>query len=103
MIVTHKRGDTFSWGGTYGLTDEAGQPLPDPVIAMASQIRTPTGRLIADLQIDYADGAVILRAADTQEWPEGVAHMDVQVTVQGGDVISSPTTLINIIKDVTRP
>jgi len=27
----------------------------------------------------------------------------VQVTVQGGDVISSPTTLINIIKDVTRP
>ena len=105
--ITHKRGDTFILTG--GITATVGGVTATNFTNWtgASQLRdATTDELIATLEftwLDPATGQVRLRFADTSGWPITLANTDVQLTTPAGETVSTTTSIINIIKDVTRP
>jgi hypothetical protein len=75
---------------------------------VASQIRTPRGKLIADFDVSWAAPAEDTRTLRlfndaTEGWPVGEQEIDVQFTRQSdGFVRSTATILIEIVRDVTQ-
>lgn len=105
MSAEHKRGDTFDRSGQVDLS-EGGTPVIDMTgWTGRSQIRTSGGQLIAELDFSWLDASqrkMRLRKADTGTWPIGRAEIDIQFTSPAGDVVSTRTATIEIVKDVTR-
>lgn len=105
-MIRLKRGDTFSLAAVV-LGD--GVPVVGGIGAwtIESQIRTTGGTLVDTLTIAITDATACTYTIDesaagvTEAWPVGKLEMDIQYTV-GGDVISTETAQINLIKDVTR-
>lgn len=108
MTAQHKRGDTFDRSGPVTVT-ENGAPLPDLTGWTARcQIRTADGRLIAEPVFTWLDAVAGLcrvhvpNAPGTAAWPIGPALLDIQFTSPGGDVVSTQTADLQIVKDITH-
>ena len=103
----HKRGDTFVVAGT--ITATVGGVAVTNLTSWtgASQLRdATTDALIATLEFTWlnaATGQARLRCADTTAWPITLANLDIQLTTPAGDIVSTPTAALSIVKDVTRP
>lgn len=71
-----------------------------------SQIRTLSDRLIATLDVQWADAAVarylLLRCADTSDWPIGLASFDVRLTSPAGFRLHSKAHQLLITRGETR-
>jgi hypothetical protein len=105
MAFQFKRGDTFSLSGQVDLQSEGQLVLDMTGWAGKSQVRTlATGTLIAELTFAWLDATqrlLSLVKANTQDWPLGVAELDIQFTNPQGDVVSTQTTAFDVVKDIT--
>ncbi len=106
---THKIGDTFALGGAFDYRDAEGTALDPTGIVGKSQLRTRAGSLIADLDVTISgttgNAAISIKqkpGADSNAWPVGYAELDVQCTLASGDVISTDTAAVLLVRDVTR-
>lgn len=100
-----KRGDTFDFSGQVSLTD-SGVVVQDMTgWTGASQLRTSLDVKITDLTFAWLDAAQRLcriTGVATSEWPLGDLFMDVEFTSPAGDVVSTQTANIKMVKDITR-
>jgi hypothetical protein len=105
--VEHKQGDTFDLSGTIDVT-----LLDQPVLDLTgwtgrSQIRTPKGELVAELVFTWLDASQRLvrlskPATQTLTWTLGNVLIDIELTSPTGDVVSTPTASLTIVRDNTR-
>lgn len=106
-LVQHKRGDTFDLSGAIDVTLD-GQSVTDLTgWTGRSQLRTPVGKLVAELEFVWLDATkrlVRLRkaAADTLTWELGEVHIDIELTGPAGDVVSTPTASLIVTRDNTH-
>ena len=101
----HKRGDTFDVSGQIDVTASGAAVTNLTGWTGASQIRSSGGVLIADLTFSWINAAqrtMRLRATDTADWMLGKHEIDIQLTSPSGDIVSTSTAQIEIVKDVTR-
>jgi hypothetical protein len=103
--IEHKRGDTFDFSGPITVTQD-GVPVPDLTGWQGfSQLRDTAGRLISDLSFQWLDASTSLcRLSDatTLSWPVGPAVIDIRLISPSGDVVSTATVNVSIIKQVTQ-
>jgi len=103
MIFRFKQGDTYFV--TCSVTDDEGTPINLSGFTIRSQIRQPTGELIAELDVDITDAAqgdFVMSDDDTQEWPVGCQFQDIEYTDSGETVVSTQTFKIDIQQDITQ-
>jgi hypothetical protein len=102
LTIDFKRGDTFRLQGAYTV-DGAAAALPTGI---RSQLRDRTGALVCELTVartDEAGGLYELSCADASEWQPGrMLYGDVQYTDASGNVMSTETYAVNVIKDETH-
>ena len=102
--ATFKRGDTFDASGQLTVTD-GGAPLPSLLgWTGRCQVRTPTGKLIAELNFSWLDAAqrlYRLYAANTTAWPVGHAELDIELTSPQGHIVSTETNRFRVAGGVT--
>jgi hypothetical protein len=105
MDISQKRGDTFDY--VYRVPEA---DYPNGYFLgwdVHSQIRTPSGRFIADLEVTWLEPEEETRLlrlffANTTRWPIGEQEIDVQFTRQSDGVVQSSKTIpLEIIRDVT--
>ena len=113
-ISQHKRGDTFDYSDQFVMTIDGVAVTDFTGMTGASQLRhagnttlgIAAGTLVADLVFTWLDATQglyrVRHAGGTSAWPLGVVRHDVQLTTAGGDVVSTPTELIQISEDVTH-
>lgn len=105
-MSAHKRGDSWSYIGKAGIKDASGALLDLTGWEIASQARVAkTGVVVATFDcawIDPAEQTYTHQALDTTGWPLGDIELDVQFTSPSGFVVSTPTAVLSIVKDVTR-
>ena len=103
LVHKHKQGDTFDMtivaqveGVAKVMTGWSG----------ISEVRTTGGVLIETLTVSWLDADEgllrVYSVDDTQAWPVGNAHWDIQFTTPAGEVISSPTVTLKILADVSQ-
>lgn len=104
-IAPFKRGDTFSLACTWKVDNT---PTDITGLTITSQIRSSSGRLIAELRVvaenqttNPGKYALVPVNPDTHLWPIDAARCDIQVDDQGINR-SSETFLIPIIEDITK-
>jgi hypothetical protein len=105
MSIAHKRGDTFEWILVLPEND-----YPDGFFVgwvTSCQIRSTSGRLIAELETSWAAPVEDTRSLrlffeDTTGWKLGDHEADVQFTrTSDGFVKSTETFVVKIVKDIT--
>jgi len=101
--ITHKRGDTFVLSCTL---ENEGNPVDITNLTIAAQVRQPDDTILQSLTVtktDAANGAFTLGASatETEGWELRQYQCDIEF-VEGGEVNSSETFSINVIKDITR-
>lgn len=111
---THKQGDSWSTVGQATIKDLTTGELVDLTDwQIASELRTPGGELIAAFDCAYTgtttDPATQVQtqtfthiATTTSNWPVGLAELDVQFTSPSGQVVSTDTQVIKVLRDVTE-
>jgi len=102
--INHKRGDTFELSSTL---ENEGNPVDITNFTITSQIRSPDDSLLQALTVtvtDAVNGAFTLSAtpAQTETWDNIQYLSDIEFVDGGGEVNSSETFTINVIKDITR-
>jgi hypothetical protein len=73
---------------------------------ITSMIRTQTDALLAEADVTITDGAAgeyTVRVDDTTEWPTDYLYWDIQHADGAGDIRSTETVLVRVVKDVTYP
>lgn len=100
----HKRGDTFQLSCT---VENEGVPVDITNITIAAQVRRPDDELLQDLTVtktDATNGAFTLgaTAAETETWEVVRYQCDIELTEANGEVNSTETFTINVLKDITR-
>jgi hypothetical protein len=106
-LVEHKRGDTFDLSGAVDVTLD-GQSVEDLTGWTArSQLRTPVGTLVAELDVVWLDASKrLLRlrksASATLTWVLGEVLIDIELTSPAGDVVSTPTASLIVTRDNTH-
>ncbi|NMB42825.1 MAG: hypothetical protein GX995_01670 [Clostridiales bacterium] len=100
-MLTIKRGDTFAFYAN--ITDETGAALVTDTTNLKSQVRDTKYNLISELVIAPTEtpGRYLFTSAETDSWPTTKLLMDIQIN-KGGQISSSQTVEISVIKDVTR-
>jgi hypothetical protein len=113
-MQTHKRGDTWSTVGQATIKDLTTGELVDLTDwQIASELRKPDGTLIAAFACTYTGTTTDPEtevetqtfthiATDTSSWPVGMAEIDVQFTSPSGQVVSTDTQVIKVVRDVTE-
>lgn len=107
MAEAFLTGDTFSY--VVPFTFKVNEVLVTDLTGWEaeSQLRDENGALIADLVVVWLDRSPAVLslsfAGDTQDWPVGLARIDVQFTDPDGNVKSSKPGIVPIAYDVTRP
>ena len=103
----HKRGDSFSLGGTLNIQQD-GEPVTSMAgVTLAAQVKTwPALAVVDALSVTagaYAEGGFPVRfeCLNTTAWPLGQLCFDVQIILPGGIVSSSETVVFRVDKDVT--
>lgn len=97
-----KRGDTFVF--TAHLTDPDNTPLVLTAEQVRSQIRDRFGKLYGTLvvvAVDGVPGSFTLSTPNTVDWPCETLYLDIEMDLDG-QIVSSPTAKVNVVKDVTR-
>ena len=97
----HKRGDTFKIVNCQ-LLDENNDPRDLTDISIRSQLRNVRDQVIVEFQVVKNQFAYDLIAPSTEEWPIGMAYMDVEYTESNGTVFSTETIEMQIVRDITR-
>jgi hypothetical protein len=102
--ISHKRGDTFEL--TCSLENQ-GNDVDMTGWSIAAQLRKTDDTLVQDMTVtvtDAAAGEFKITAADTEtdDWPIENLEIDVQFTEVSGNISSSETFTIAVIKDITR-
>lgn len=102
--INHKRGDTFELSCSL---ENEGNPVDITNFTITSQVRSPDDTLLQPLTVtvtDAATGAFTLSATPTQTetWDTIQYLSDIEFVDGGGEVNSSETFTINVIKDITR-
>ena len=102
--ITHKRGDTFDLSCTL---ENDGVAVDITNFTITSQIRTADEALLQALTVtktDAAAGAFALSAtsAETETWNPATYDADIEFIESSGEVNSSQTFTIAVIKDITR-
>lgn len=102
----HKRGDTFDRSGSLTVTQN-GVPLVNLTgWTGRSQMRGSNGKVIVEFQFTWVDAAqrlARLYAPDgTETWTLGDAKVDIQLTSPTGVIVSTDTTVISIVEDITH-
>ncbi len=97
----HKRGDTFDLSGLAtitGVTDFTGW-------TGRCQVRTANDTLVEALTFAWLDVSTglmrIYAAGPTVSWPVGLAYLDIEFTSPSSDVVSTQTSVVHIVKDIT--
>jgi hypothetical protein len=100
--IQHKRGDTWEPACTFRNADGVATDYSALGITITSQVRTPAGKLIANLTVAAAAGTGnFTTTGATASWPLGNLHWDIQFT-QSGKSFSTQTAVIEMVKDVTQ-
>jgi len=102
--ITHKRGDTFELSCTL---ENEGNSVDITNFTITSQIRKNDDTLLQALTVtktDAVNGAFTLSAppAETETWGVRDYQSDIEFVEAGGEVNSSETFVISVIKDITR-
>lgn len=101
----HKRGASFDVSGQINVQDN-GSPLLDLTGWTGScELRTPSGKFIADLGFAWIDATqrlCRLHADSTSTWPLGLAVLDIKLINAAGQSVITDTAQLNIIKGVTQ-
>lgn len=102
--VTHKRGDTFELSCTL---ENDGVAVDITNFTITSQVRTVDDALLQALTVTKTDavaGAFALSATSlqTETWVPATYEADIEFIEGGGEVNSSQTFTIAVIKDITR-
>jgi len=102
--ITHKRGDTFELSCTL---ENQGVAVDITNFTITSQLRLPDDTLLQALTVTKTDataGQFTLSATATETETWGVANYecDIEFIEAGGEVNSSQTFVISVIKDITR-
>ena len=102
--ITHKRGDTFELSATL---ENEGVAVDITNFTITSQIRQADDTLLQALTVtktDAVNGAFTLSAtaAQTETWGPATYESDIEFIEGGGEVNSSETFRIAVIKDITR-
>lgn len=102
--ISHKRGDTFEL--TCSLENQ-GNDVDITGWSVAAQLRKTDDTLVQDMTVTVTDAAVgefQITADDTEtdDWPIENLEIDVQFTESSGNISSSETFTIAVIKDITR-
>ena len=106
-MITHKSGATFIWGGTIQAMQDGAPVTTLPSHTAKAQVRTyPALALVANLTVTLgthgAEGIpVVLKSADTRNWPIGCLCMDVRFELPGGNVGSTETVIFHVAPGVT--
>jgi len=102
QIVEHKRGDTFNPTCTYLNSAGVAYDYTLDGITIASQVRTPAGKLVGTLTAapGVGTGVFTLESGSTQNWPLGSLRWDIQFT-QGGHIFSTKTAELMLVADNT--
>lgn len=101
--TTHKRGDSLD------LVCVIPEEFSDGYFAswtVAAHLRDAKDNLVQELTVGWADETTTrhlrLGCLDTRAWPLGRVDMDVQFTRPDGFVVSTTTTSLYVVKDITR-
>ena len=102
--ITHKRGDTFELSCTL---ENEGVAVDITNFTITSQLRLPDDTLLQALTVtvtDAAAGAFTLSATsnETEGWGVASYQCDIEFIEGSGEVNSSETFVLNVIKDITR-
>jgi hypothetical protein len=100
--IDHKRGDTFRISVAV-TEDDKTTPVDITGWTIRSHVRNGSV-LIAELEysaIDEANGQYQLLCEDTTDWPRATIESDIEYIDLLGDVRSTATYQIEVIKDVT--
>lgn len=102
--IIHKRGDTFELAATL---ENEGNAVDITNFTITAQVRESDDTLLQALTVtvtDAAAGAFTLSAtpAQTETWKVQKYESDIEFIDGGGEVNSSETFIINVIKDITR-
>ena len=102
--ITHKRGDTFELSCTL---ENEGNAVDITSFTITSQVRGSDDVLLQALTVTKTDagaGAFSLSAtsAQTESWDVQTYLCDIEFIESGGEVNSSQTFEINVLKDITR-
>ena len=106
--ITHKRGTTFIWGGAIQAMQDGAPVTTLPSHTVKAQVRTypalaPVADLTVTLGAPVAEGIpVVLKCADTREWPVGFLCLDVRFELPGGNVGSTETVIFHVEPGVTQ-
>src|SRR6056297_930669 len=101
--ITHKRGDTFELSCTL---ENQGVAVDITNFTITSQLRLSDDTLLQALTVtvtDAAAGAFTLSATstETEVWDVAAYECDIEF-IDDGEVNSSETFVLNVIKDITR-
>lgn len=102
--ITHKRGDTFELSATL---ENGGNAVDITNFTITSQVRDAEDALLQALTVTVTDavaGAFTVSAtpAQTETWGIKNYDCDIEFVEAGGEVNSTETFQINVIKDITR-
>lgn len=102
--ITHKRGDTFELLST---VESEGVAVDITSWTIASQARADDDTVLQTFVVtktDAANGIFTVSATSTQTeaWALGSYKMDIEFTEGGGDVNSTETFTLKILRDITR-
>lgn len=102
--ITHKRGDTFELSCTL---ENEGVAVDITNFTITAQVRELDDTLLQALTVtktDAVNGAFTLTAtsAQTETWDPATYESDIEFIEGGGEVNSSQTFTIAVVKDITR-
>lgn len=102
--ITHKRGDTFSLACT---VENAGVPVNITSWTITSQARDAADTVLQSFAVtktDATNGAFTVAATSTQTeaWSLGTYSMDIEFVESGGEVNSTETFTLSVLRDITR-
>jgi len=101
----HKRGDTFDMSGPVAVQVNGVDVTDFTGWQVACQIRRPDGALVATAQAQWLDavqGLLRVYVQSTSSWALGIVEIDVQLTMPGGELVSTPTQQFDVVREITR-
>lgn len=102
-----KRSMSFKGGMLISIAPETGPAVTDFTgwTIAGSQVRTPSGKLVATVTcawVDAASGSIAFDGGPMGAWPKGIVHHDVLLQAPGGDVFATPTAEFEVEQEVTQ-
>lgn len=102
--ITHKRGDTFELSAT---VENLGVAVDITGWTITSQARDEADLILQTFAVtktDAASGAFTVSATSTQTeaWGLGNYQMDIEFVEAGGEVNSTETFTLSVLRDITR-